>query len=191
MSTHSIEEFSEFDRALVAALQEGLPLVSEPYAQIAHQLGVSEELVLERVASMKENGAIRRIAAVPNHRALGMRANGMSVWNIVDEDVERVGQMMGSLDFVSHCYQRPRWLPTWPYNVFAMVHGKTREECLTLVKEIEALIGTSCNGNDVLFSTKTLKKTGLRLRRRGESPRVSSDPLSQSSSGSVSTSTSA
>lgn len=69
MSTHNFEEFSEFDRALVAALQEGLPLVSEPYAQIASQLGVSEELVLERVASMKENGAIRRIAAVPNHRA--------------------------------------------------------------------------------------------------------------------------
>ncbi len=191
MSTQNFEELSEFDRALVAALQEGLPLVSEPYAQIAHQLGVSEELVLERVASMKENGAIRRIAAVPNHRALGMRANGMSVWDIHDEDVERIGQMMGSLDFVSHCYQRPRWLPTWPYNVFAMVHGKTREECLTLVKEIEALVGSSCKQHDVLFSTKTLKKTGLRLRRRGESPRVSSDPLSQSPSGSLSTSTSA
>ncbi len=181
MSTHNIEAFSEFDRALVTTLQDGLPLVSEPYALIARQLGVNEEMVLDRIASMKENGAIRRIAAVPNHRALGMHANGMSVWNIVDEDVECIGQMMGSLDFVSHCYQRPRWLPAWPYNVFAMVHGKTREDCVTLVKEIEALIGTSCNGNDVLFSTKTLKKTGLRLRRRGESPRVSSDPLSQSS----------
>ncbi|SDR48494.1 Lrp/AsnC family transcriptional regulator [Pseudovibrio sp. Tun.PSC04-5.I4] len=190
MTAQKFEELSEFDRALVAALQDGLPLVSEPYAKVANQLGVGEELVLERVAAMLETGAIRRIAAVPNHRALGMRANGMSVWDIVDEDVERIGKLMGALDFVSHCYQRPRWLPTWPYNVFAMVHGKTRSECVTLVKEIEALVGPSCKQHDVLFSTKTLKKTGLRLRRKGENPRVSSDPLSESDRGSVSTTTS-
>jgi DNA-binding Lrp family transcriptional regulator len=113
---------------------------------------------------MQARGVIRRIAAVPNHYALGYRANGMSVWNVPDEHVRAIGRQVGALDYVSHCYLRPRHLPLWPYNLFAMVHGKTREQVAAEVEAIAALLGEHCRGHEVLYSTRILKKTGLRIR---------------------------
>ena len=113
---------------------------------------------------MQEHGVIRRIAAVPNHYALGYRANGMSVWNVPDEHISTIGRQVGALDYVSHCYHRPRHLPMWPYNLFAMVHGKTRAEVTARVEAIAALLGEHCRGHEVLYSTRILKKTGLRIR---------------------------
>ena len=118
---------------------------------------------MDRLERLQVAGAIRRIAAVPNHYALGYRANGMSVWDVDDAAVDRLGRKVGALDFVSHCYRRPRRLPDWPFNLFAMVHGHTRGEVEDLVEEIAALLGEAARRHEILYSTAILKKTGLRL----------------------------
>src|SRR5512135_3625710 len=101
------------DRRIIVATQEGLPRVPQPYHAIAAQVGASAEEVMARLRCMLESGVIRRIGAVPNHYALGYRANGMSVWDVPDDEIEEIGQRIGALAFVSHCYQRPRYLPDW------------------------------------------------------------------------------
>jgi siroheme decarboxylase len=155
------------DRRLIAATQGGLPLTPEPYAEVANWLSLTENEVLGRLSAMLETGVIRRIALAPNHYALGMTANGMSVWNVDDQLAETLGAEVGNLDFVSHCYLRPRALPEWPYNLFAMIHGATREEVEAKRAKIAALLGPSCSGSDILYSTRILKKTGLRLSDPG------------------------
>jgi len=157
---------SEIDggtRRLVTATQGGLPLCVRPYAALAEQLGVSQDEVLARLSDMIGDGRIRRIAAVPNHYALGFRANGMSVWDVADEDASSCGREVGELPFVSHCYLRPRHLPHWPYNLFAMVHGHCREEVEAQVERISGILGGRQRAHDVLYSKRILKKTGMRL----------------------------
>lgn len=160
-------ELSPLDRQLVLATQAGLPLVPRPYHALGEQLGVSAEEVMARLHALLEAGVIRRIGAVPNHYAIGYTANGMSVWNIADGQVDAIGERVGQLDFVTHCYRRPRHLPAWPYNLFAMVHGQNREAVLAQVEQIAALIErefpAACAQHEVLFSTRILKKTGLRI----------------------------
>jgi DNA-binding Lrp family transcriptional regulator len=151
------------DRRLVAATQAGLPLCARPYHAVAEELGITAAEVMRRLGRLLELGVIRRIAAVPNHYALGYRANGMSVWDVPDEQVGELGRRVGALPFVSHCYRRPRHPPMWPYNLFAMVHGRTRDEVEAKVAEIAALLGAASRRHDVLYSTAILKKTGLRL----------------------------
>ena len=151
------------DRALVRALQGGLPLVARPYHAIAGSLGVTPARVMARVEAMLASGGIRRIGAVPNHYRLGWRANGMSVWDVDDAVVDALGARVGELDCVSHCYRRPRRLPAWPYNLFAMVHGRDRDEVAAKVAQIAAIVGRHARARDVLFSTRILKKTGLRF----------------------------
>ena len=151
------------DRAIIKATQAGLPLVEQPYAAVARQVGSSEATVMARMQAMQEQGIIRRIGAVPNHYALGYRGNGMSVWDVPDERITACGKQVGALDFVSHAYHRPRHPPLWNYNLFAMVHGRNREEVLQKVEKIAALLGEDDRGHEVLFSTRILKKTGLRL----------------------------
>ncbi len=155
------------DRAIIVATQGGLPLVARPYHAIAEQLQLPAEEVMRRIRCMQDSGVIRRIGVVPNHYALGYRANGMTVWNVPDEQVDRLGEQVGKFDFVSHCYRRPRRLPEWPYNLFAMVHGKSRSEVEAKVEEIAGLLGEYMLGRDILYSTKILKKTGLRLAGPG------------------------
>ncbi|HEX7648238.1 MAG TPA: Lrp/AsnC family transcriptional regulator [Noviherbaspirillum sp.] len=151
------------DRSIILATQKGLPLVARPYHLIAEQLGIEVEEVMARMRRMEESGVIRRIGVVPNHYAIGYRANGMSVWDLPDEHIDELGERVGRLEFVSHCYRRPRKLPQWPYNMFAMVHGKTREEVEAKVAVIAELLGEHARAHDVLYSTRILKKTGLRL----------------------------
>ena len=158
---------AELDRRIVLATQGGLPLVVRPYAAVAEALGVDELRVRERLAAMLADGRIRRIGAVPNHYAIGYTANGMSVWDVDAAVVDAVGERVGALDFVTHCYRRPRHLPDWPYNLFAMVHAASREAALARVEEIAALMAAefpgACRAHDVLFSSGILKKTGLRI----------------------------
>ena len=151
------------DRQLVLALQEGLPLDPEPWAQVARMSGLDEAAVVARLRDMQKRGAIRRIAAVPNHFKMGMTANGMSVWDVDDAEVDRLGERIGALPFVTHCYRRPRRLPVWPYNLFAMLHGSTREEVFAKRDKVAAILGDACQAGDILFSKRILKKTGLRL----------------------------
>lgn len=151
------------DREIIRATQAGLPLTARPYHAIAEQLGLQVEEVMQRMRALLEVGVIRRMGAVPNHYALGYKANGMSVWDVPDAKISELGHRVGGLDFVSHCYQRPRHLPTWPYCLFAMVHGLDRAEVEVKVARIAELLGDDDHGHQVLYSTRILKKTGLRL----------------------------
>jgi siroheme decarboxylase len=151
------------DRAIILATQQGLPLVAQPYHAVAEQVGIAPDEVMARMSIMLENGVIRRIGAVPNHYALGYKANGMTVWDVVDERIDELGERIGKLDFVSHCYQRPRQMPDWPYNLFAMVHGHDRAEAQMQAQQIEELLGNACRSYDIIYSTRILKKTGLRI----------------------------
>jgi len=153
----------DFDRELIAATQGGLPLVSRPYEALGAVLGVPGERVRERLAQMLALGLVRRIGAVPNHYRLGYTANGMSVWDVDDTQVDALGTQVGALQSVSHCYRRPRSLPTWPYNLFAMLHGRSRTEVEQQATQIAVLLGPACRAHDILYSTAILKKTGLRL----------------------------
>ena len=153
-----------FDRALIAATQGGLPLVARPYEAVGAMLGVSGEQVRERLAHMLEQGLIRRIGAVPNHYRLGYTANGMSVWDVDDAQLATLGPRVADLPGVSHCYRRPRHLPEWPYNLFAMLHGTSRTAVEQQAQEIAELLGSACRSHDILHSSAILKKTGLRLK---------------------------
>jgi DNA-binding Lrp family transcriptional regulator len=154
----------ETDLAIMRATQSGLPLTPQPYHRIAEQLGLTAKTVMTRMAAMQEQGIIRRIGAIPNHYKLGYRFNGMTVWNVPDEIIDELGKKVGQLEFVSHCYHRPRHLPEWPYNLFAMVHGKNQADVDKQIQQIADLLGDSNQGCDVLYSTKILKKTGFRSR---------------------------
>jgi DNA-binding Lrp family transcriptional regulator len=154
---------SDFDRRLIAATQSGLPLVARPYEAVGAMLGVSGEAVRERLARMIDEGLVRRIGAVPNHYRLGYTANGMTVWDVDDARVDALGERIGALPGVSHCYRRPRALPRWPYNLYAMLHGRSREAVEAQRREIRALLGAASRGDEVLYSTAILKKTGLRI----------------------------
>jgi siroheme decarboxylase len=161
MTAHT-PSLDALDRAIVAATQGGLPLVRRPFAAVAKAVGATEADVIERFEQMQGRGVVRRIAAVPNHYALGLRANGMTVWDVADEAIGRLGPQVGALSFVTHCYRRPR-REGWPYNLFAMVHGSAREEVEAKAAAIADLLGAACRAREILYSTRILKKTGFRL----------------------------
>jgi len=163
------------DRRLIVATQGGLPLAPRPYHALAGQLGISPEDVMARMRRMQDAGLIRRIGAVPNHYALGYAANGMSVWDVPDPCIGEIGEWVGGLDFVSHCYHRPRILPEWPYNLFAMVHGRSRDEVEAHVRAIARILGQYARAHAVLYSTRILKKSGLRLTPTPSLPRTAGE----------------
>ncbi len=156
-------DLKQLDHQIVLSTQAGLPLDPKPYHRIAEQLGIDASLVKERMQQMLDDGRIRRIAAVPNHYKLGIVANGMSVWNVSDDQVDSLGEQIGALDYVSHCYRRPRRLPDWPYNLFAMVHGENRDQVKQQVEMIAQMLADADQGHEILFSTRILKKTGMRF----------------------------
>lgn len=149
-------------KRLVRLTEAGLPLVDDPWAWLAERLGLSVDATLELLQQMQAEGAIRRIAAVPNHYRLGYRHNGMTVWDVEDSEMARLGARVGNQPFVSHCYRRPR-RDDWRYNLFAMVHGRSAEEIDTYRTAIRQLLGDACRAEDMLVSSRILKKTGLRM----------------------------
>lgn len=151
------------ERAIIEATQAGLPLTEKPYHTVAKKIGAPPELVMARMTKMLESGVIRRIGIVPNHYALGWNFNGMTVWDVADDLIDALGEVVGKLDFVSHCYRRPRIQPDWPYNLFAMVHARDKAEAEQKVSKIAELLGNSCRGHATLYSKKILKKTGIRI----------------------------
>ena len=155
--------FDDVDRRIIKATQAGLPICAEPYAAVARELGMDAGDVIERMGRMLESGIIRRIGAVPNHYKLGYGANAMTVWDVEDAKVAELGPAVGELDFVSHAYRRPRHMPQWPYNLFAMVHGRDQNEVNEKAAQIKSLLGDACRASEMLLSTRILKKTGLRL----------------------------
>lgn len=160
---------SPFETALIHATQTGLPLQRDPYQAVAAQLGCTEADVLSHLQLLLARGVIRRIGVVPNHYALGFVANGMTVWDVEDAQVDAIGAWLGALPDVTHCYRRPRHLPLWRCNLFAMLHGKSRPALQTRIAAIAAALEqrfpNALRHRDVLFSSAILKKTGLRLQR--------------------------
>jgi DNA-binding Lrp family transcriptional regulator len=157
------QKLDDIDLAIVRATQGGLALTQHPYDVIAEQVGISAADVMARFERMLTSGAVRRIGAVPNHYALGFTANGMTVWDVSDDQASALGRAVGALDFVSHAYLRPRHLPDWPYNLFAMVHGRDKQEVEAKTDIVRKLLGSAARGGEVLYSKRILKKTGLRL----------------------------
>ena len=151
------------DRRLLAALEDGLPLVPRPYRALGERVGLSEAQVIETLRSLAARGVIRRLGLILRHRELGYRANAMTVWDVPDEQVRDAAATLTRLPFVTLCYRRPRRPPLWPYNLFAMVHGRAPEEVAAKVETIRDLLGEACRAHTVLTSTRILKKTGLRL----------------------------
>ncbi|HRD66455.1 MAG TPA: Lrp/AsnC family transcriptional regulator [Candidatus Competibacter sp.] len=150
-------------RPLILATQAGLPLAPRPYHALAAQLGSDAEAIIASLQALLDAGAIRRIGVVPNHYRIGYAANGMTVWDVLDETVDELGAQIGALEFVTHCYRRPRHRPDWPYNLFAMTHGASRDEVTAKADRIAGILGDACRAHDILYSTRILKKTGLRL----------------------------
>ena len=156
------------ETALIGAVQQGLPLVSRPFAKIGEGIGLSEGEVIAGLAQLQEQGVIKRIGVVVRHHELGYRANAMVVWDIPDDLISALGHCIGKFDFVTLCYQRPRRLPAWRYNLFCMIHGRDRDEVLNLVAQLEEQCGLHDVPHEVLFSQRRFKQCGARYVANGQ-----------------------
>jgi siroheme decarboxylase len=150
------------DLAVIGAIEKGLPLTARPYAEVAAGLGISEEEVLQRLAALRSRGMIKRMGVVVRHRELGYHANGMVVWDVPDDTVSELGRRFSRYDFVTLCYRRPRQLPQWPYNLFCMIHGKTRDEVQARIAQLVQECGLESVDHQVLFSRRRFKQCGAR-----------------------------
>ncbi len=162
-----LTELDAVDDALICAIENGLPLCSRPYAQIAEQLGIDEPEVLARLAALQQQGVIKRMGVVVRHRELGYRANAMLVWDVPDERVSELGRCLSQYDFITLCYRRPRVLPDWPYNLFCMIHGKSREDVLQRIDWLIAQCHLESLSHRVLFSRRRFKQRGAVYRATG------------------------
>jgi DNA-binding Lrp family transcriptional regulator len=149
---------------LIEVIQAGLPLVPRPYAEIAARLGWSERAVIDRLRGMINAGIIKRLGVVVRHHELGYRANAMVVWDVPDARIDELGRQLGKQDCVTLCYQRPRCLPHWPYNLFCMVHGRDRKEVLACIERMVEGLGLNAIPHTVLFSGRRFKQRGARYR---------------------------
>lgn len=159
-STINSQNIAEQDRDLIKAVEAGLPIVSRPYAAIAKQLGTTEQDIMKRLQRLIVNGSIKRYGVVVRHKELGYTANGMVVWDMPDDRVEELGLCIGKYACVTLSYRRPRRLPEWPYNLFTMVHGSSRDEVSKKVEEIVEKCGLQHINRTILFSTRRFKQRG-------------------------------
>jgi DNA-binding Lrp family transcriptional regulator len=151
-------ELSELDVATIRALQGDMPIVPEPYAPAAEELGVAVDRLLSHLGSMRERGALRRVAAILYHRRAGFSANGMGVWKVPPGRIMELGPRMAAFRGISHCYQRPTY-EDWPYSVFTMAHGRSKEECDAVLDAIAA--DTRVEERATLYSSTEFKKIRL------------------------------
>ncbi len=154
------QPYDEDDKALIKALQGPMAAVERPYDEAAAELGISTEALLERLRSMVDRKILRRVAAILYHRRAGFSANGMGVWKVPDEQIMEVGARMASFRGVSHCYQRPTY-EDWPYSVFTMAHGRSKEECDAVLDSIAEDCGIGPDGRATLYSSTEYKKIRL------------------------------
>ncbi len=155
---------NKHDRQLVAEIQGGLPLVSHPYAEIGDRIGLPEQEVIQRIAAMQENGIIKRFGIVVRHHELGYTANAMVVWDVPEECLAEVASKLSNQPYVTLCYQRPRRLPEWPYNLFCMIHGKERERVLEIIRDIIKEQALETIPYKVLFSGRRFKQRGAKYQ---------------------------
>jgi DNA-binding Lrp family transcriptional regulator len=152
------QPYDDFDRAVIRALQGDMPVISEPYAPAATALGIGQEELLEHLRGMQERRLLRRVAAILFHRRAGFSANGMGVWKVPDQQIMELGMRMASFRGISHCYQRPTY-QDWPYSVFTMAHGRSKEECDAILDSIASDTGISDRAT--LYSSTEFKKIRL------------------------------
>lgn len=160
-----MKPFEEWEIRLVRALSEPLPLVSRPFAELAARVGISEQEVLDRIHAWMADKTIRRLGARVRHRALGYAANGMSVWDVPEEQIEEAAEFMSRQPEVSHCYLRPRHTH-WRYNLYAMIHGENEQQVNAVVARIAE--HTALDLYRVLFSSRELKKSAPRYFAEGD-----------------------
>lgn len=154
-----------FEAALIDEIGRGLSLVTRPYAEIGERLGCSETEVIDGINRIMMRGDLKRFGVVVRHRKLGYRANGMVVWNIPDARIGELGRCISQYSFVTLCYQRPRQLPNWPYNLFSMIHGQDRDAVIEQVAHIVQECGLQDSEHEVLFSPRCFKQRGAAYRR--------------------------
>jgi DNA-binding Lrp family transcriptional regulator len=152
------QPYDELDIAVIRALQGDMPVVPEPYAAAASEVGLSQDRFLDHLAGMQERGLLRRVAAILYHRRAGFSANGMGVWQVPDEQIYDVGCRMAAVRGISHCYQRPTY-EDWPYSVFTMAHGRSKEECDAVLDAIADQTGI--RERATLYSSTEFKKIRL------------------------------
>lgn len=147
------------DKKIIAALQTDFPVKSRPYADIAACLDISEEKLLQCIRRYQEIGCIRKIGAVLRHREVGFTANVLCVWQVPEEQVDHVGHVFAAHPAVSHCYARPVF-PSWPYNLYTMIHSTSPDQCENYVQELSDLSGMKEYA--LLYSLRELKKSSMR-----------------------------
>jgi siroheme decarboxylase len=152
------QPYDERDIAVIRALQGDMPVISEPYALAAEELGMTQQAFLGHLAGMQERGILRRVAAILYHRRAGFSANGMGVWQVPDEQIGEIGRRMAAVRGISHCYQRPTY-EDWPYSVFTMAHGRSKEECDAVLEAIAEQTGI--HERATLYSSTEFKKIRL------------------------------
>ena len=157
---------------LVLEIQDGLPISPTPYRDVAEAVDEDVEWVVETLKRFDAEGKVRRVGVVPNHYALGYTENGMTVWDVPDDVIDEVGPAIAEFDFVTHCYERPRHEGVWPYNFFAMTHGRSEAESQQRIQQVHDRMteywDVEDEAWDTLFSTRILKKTGIRLDERAQ-----------------------
>ncbi len=156
------------DRRLLETIQQGLPIASRPYAAIAERLGMQEAEVIERLVMLKRQGLIKRLGVIVKHRPLGYRANAMIVLDVPDQLVAQIGGHISQFSFVSLCYRRPRCGGQWPYNLYCMIHGKSRSKVLQQFEQISESCGLGAFPREVLFSCRCFKQRGALYRSSPE-----------------------
>jgi siroheme decarboxylase len=153
------QPFDDFDVAVIRATQGDLPVMPEPFAPAARELGVPQERLLEHLEGMRERRLLRRVAAILFHRRAGFSANGMGVWKVAPEHVASVGPRMAAFRGISHCYERPTYAD-WPYSIFTMAHGRSKEECDAILDAIAAQV-PEVQDRATLYSSTEFKKVRL------------------------------
>jgi DNA-binding Lrp family transcriptional regulator len=150
----------DINQQLLVEIQHGLPIASRPYAVVGEKLGLSEQEVIARLAQLQSYGLIKRLGVIVKHRKLGYQANAMVVWDIPDEQVQLLGQQLSQFEFVNLCYRRPRQGAAWPYNLFCMIHGKSREIVLQQIEVLKQACQLQQFPQQILFSRRCFKQRG-------------------------------
>jgi len=163
MNMHFDINTDTLDLALLEAIQDGLPLTSRPFADIAKQLFLTEEEIIGRFERLQNAGIIKRFGLVLQHRPLGFRANAMVVWDVPDEEVDAVAERITAHDFVTLCYCRARRAPVWQYNLYCMIHGREREIVEGQIAQLKQAADLVRYPTTTLFSTRAFKQTGARF----------------------------
>jgi DNA-binding Lrp family transcriptional regulator len=149
---------TKLEKKVIASIQGDIPIVSRPYKTMADRIGVTEEIFVETLQSLTDRGVIRRFGATLRHQKSGYQANAMTAWQVDEERIESVGEIMASFKTVSHCYRRDP-AEGWPYNLYTMIHGKSEEDCRNTAKEMAERAGVE--NYQLLFSRKELKKISM------------------------------